>query len=53
MFYKVYKVTGLNYIFMTISLQQKLMEMDTATEVLTTKKLKENSWLEIKGSIYF
>ena len=37
MFYKVYNVTGLTYVFMTISSQQKLMEMDTETEALTAK----------------
>ena len=32
-----YNVLSLTYTFMTVSLQQKLMKMDTATEVLTTK----------------
>ena len=35
-------VTGLTYIFMIISLQWKLMKIDTATEVLATNKKSKN-----------
>ena len=33
----MFQVTGLNCLFMAISLQKKLMKMDTATEILTMK----------------
>ena len=33
----IFQVMGLTHIFMNITSQQKLMKMDTATEILTTK----------------
>lgn len=33
----MFQVTGLNCLFMAISLQKKLMKKDTATEILTMK----------------
>ena len=34
----MFKVTGLSYIFMNISSQQKLVKMDIVTEILTMKQ---------------
>ena len=34
----MFKVTGLSYIFMSISSQQKLVKMDIVTEILTMKQ---------------
>ena len=45
-----YNVIGLTCIFMTISLRQKSMKMDTVTEILTTKykdKKKQNKNLSL------
>ena len=38
-----YNILGLTYTFMNISSQQKLMKMDTTTEILTTKKKTKNN----------